>query len=295
MNLRHKQREFEPYWYIAPALIITLGVLIFPLIFATVLSLVRWDLIRPDLKLTFVGIGNYIKVLSSRAFRDAIQLTLFFTVALVTFELIIGFGIALMLQCRFWGRGVIRSLIILPMVITPVVAGLIFRSLLFNASFGLINYFLSLFGISAVSWLAGVGTVRFTVFISSLWLKLPFTTLILLSGLESLPMDIYEAAAIDGATPIQRFRLITLPLLKPTIFVAVIFRTIYSLRLFEIPWIIAGGGPGTSTQTLSILAYKQSMQFFRMGKGASTAMITLMITLIFVLGYIRMIRRDSLS
>ena len=296
MHFSHKNNRIqEPYWYLAPALIVTFGVLVFPLIYAGILSLLRWDLTRPDLGISFVGIHNYIRSILSKLFRESFLFTLFFAIALVTAELIIGFAVALMLQCKIWGRGVFRSLILLPMVITPVVAGLIFRSLLFNTTFGIINYFLSLLGISPLGWLASVGTARFCVFVTSLWIEMPFAILLLLAGLESLPVELYEAAAIDGATPKQSFWFITVPLIRPTIIVAVIFMTIFSLRLFDIPWIVTAGGPGTSTQTLSILAYKQSMLFFRMGTGASMAMIILLITAIFAIAYIKMIKREPIK
>ena len=292
LNFLGTRKNREPYWYIAPAFIITMGVLILPLTYAVVISFLRWNLTRPDLKIIWVGITNYIKNLSSPRFQDAAIVTLCYTVALVISQLIIGFGFALLLQCKFWGRGVIRSLIILPMVIAPVVAGLIFRSLFFNTSFGYINYFLSLLGIDPVYWLSEIWTARFAVFITSLWLGVPFTMLILLSGLESLPISIYEAAQIDGTTPIQSFFLITIPLLKRTILVATIFQTISSLRLFDVPWIVTAGGPGISNLTMSILAYKESMMLFRMGSGASQAMIILIITFIFAAGYINMMKED---
>jgi ABC-type sugar transport system permease subunit len=147
-------------------------------------------------------------------------------------------------------------------------------------------------GIDPVYWLSEVWTARFAVFITSLWLGVPFTMLILLSGLESLPISIYEAAQIDGTTPIQSFFLITIPLLKRTILVATIFQTISSLRLFDVPWIVTAGGPGISNLTMSILAYKESMMLFRMGSGASQAMIILIITFIFAAGYINMMKED---
>lgn len=292
MYILNKKRNYEPYWYIAPALIITIVVLVLPLIYAIVLSFFQWDLVRPDLGVIFVGINNYIKVITSDSFQNAFYVTLFFTTLLVIFELFFGMGIALLLQCQFWGRGIIRSLVFLPMMITPVVAGLVFKSILFNTNFGLVNYFLNLIGIEQIDWFIHTGTARFVILLTSLWCTMPMTVLILLAGLEALPMDIYEAASIDGASSIQKFRLITLPLMKQTVLVAIIFRTIFSLRIFDIPTIATAGGPGATTKTLSMLAHEQSTQFFRMGIGSSTAIIILIISIIFAIAYLRIIKID---
>lgn len=243
---------------------------------------------------SFVGFENFTHMLSSRNFQRAFSTTLNFSVVSVTAELIIGVLVALLLNQRFYGRTVLRAMMILPWALPTVVNATLWR-LIYNPEYGALNAALTQTGIIGgyQSWLGQPGTAMAALIVADVWKNFPLVTLIALAALQSVPSDIRAAAISDGANVWRRFRYVTLPYLIGPLMVALVLRTIEAFKVFDIIWIMTRGGPANSTRTLSILVYQEAFAFQRAGSGASLALIiTLCITVLAVL-YMQAIRRIS--
>ena len=284
------QKNF-PYLTLSPAIIILLMLTLFPVIYSVVLSFneLSIEVSQP----TFIGFRNYIQMLTDdKDFWNGLRLTITYTFLAVSIEFILGFIIASLLNQKIRFIKVFRLFLILPLVITPVVAGLTWR-ILYSPSFGLINYFLSLLNIGPKSWLSQPQTALFAVVFVDVWQWTPFMFLMLYAGLQSLPNEPYEAAFVDGASSIQILRHITLPLLKNIIVLAMIFRTIDAFLSFDIIFILTKGGPGTATQTLNMYSFYTGFNWFNLGYTAAISTIMLVI-LVFIVWLITRIARTSL-
>lgn len=224
----------------------------------------------------FVGLGNYVDVLGSSDFRDSALRTAVYTTFVVAMEFVAGLATALLFHTLGQRSRLLRTLFLYPLMIAPVVAGLLWRFLLID-NFGLVNELLSRFGIiddpADISWLSNPDIVLFSVSIPDIWLTTSFMTLVLFAGLQNIPDDIMEAARLDGAGPVQRLFRIILPLLRPVIAVAIIVRGIDAARAFDIIAIQTGGGPQSASETLSLLIYRTAIRFGE--PGAASAMGTL--------------------
>ena len=252
-----------------------------PFIYGVLVTLQDYSLLKPP---KWVGLTNYINVLRDPRFAHASLISLKYSVICVAFEIIIGFGVAIVLHYGINGqmaKSIVRTLMLVPMMVTPVVAGLSWR-IIYDPDAGILNYFLNLLGIhSNKAWLANAKTALYAVSAVDIWQWTPFIILITLAGLESLPVDIYEAAEVDGATWTQAFRYITIPLLSTTIFLALLIRTIDVLKFFDLILIMTNGGPGTVTETLNMYAYKTGFVYFRFGYASTIAFIyTLVVSLV---------------
>jgi multiple sugar transport system permease protein len=195
-------------------------------------------------------------------------------------QLLLGMGIALLLQRQVIARGLLRTALLLPMMTTPVVVGLIWR-FMYNPTQGILNYLLGQVGLPTPNWLGSLQTGFIAVMIADIWEWTPFMVLILLAALQTLPQEPFEAAAIDGASAWQAFLHITLPLLRPTIVVAVLIRAIDSFKTFDLVYVLTNGGPGTSTETLSFYTYKWGFKFFQMGYASALSFVMLIMVIIF--------------
>lgn len=273
---------------IAPTFVLILAVLVLPLAFSLYVSFHRWDLTVVPNVLHWVGTRNYANLLGSSETWNALSFTLLYTFASVIGELIIGFALALLLNRITLGRGIFLSLLILPMMMAPLVTGLVWR-LMLNPEYGPIN---QLLGIQGTLWVGDIYLARASVIIATIWQEAPFMMVLLLAGLRSLPKEPFEAALIDGANWWQTFRFITLPLMKPIIMVALLIRTIFELRAFDIIWILTNGGPAGVTDTLSLLNFRISFRHFAIGPGAALSWLMLVLTTLIVLWYIRILNRS---
>lgn len=188
------------------------------------------------------GALNYIRALTSSGFWEALATTVSYTVLAVAVEFSLGLGVALLLNTEFLGRSVVRSIAIVPLAVTPVVVGLVWR-VLYNTDYGVLNYYLHAVGLPTSKWIAGMSTALLSVVIVDIWQWTPFATLILLAGLQTVPVDILEASQIDGASSLQRFRFITLSFLKTPILVVFLFRSIDSFKVFDNIYALTMGGP----------------------------------------------------
>ncbi len=271
---------------VLPTTLLMLCVFGLPLLFSGMLSFQGW---APELGLfdgKFVGAANYEDLLTDPDFIGSISLTLTYTAITVTAELICGLGIALLLNIDLPYIAIFRTLLIVPMMITPVVAAFCWK-LLLDPDHGVINYWLG----QHIVWLGRPDTALFAVALVSVWQNAPYVAILLLAGLRSLPHEPVEAARIDGASVWQMFWHITLPLLRPYIVVALLLRTIFEFRAFDNIYVLTSGGPANATMTLSQFTYLASFVRFDLSLGAAASWLMLLMSMALCLVFISMVRR----
>jgi multiple sugar transport system permease protein len=274
----------------APALVYVLAVAVWPLVQGVDNSFYDYSLLRPA-KTAFIGLDNYRALWINEEARRSIVTTALFTLAAVTTEFLIGMGLALLLWRDSLFQRVCLALLLIPVTVTPVVVGLVFRALL-ASDYGMIGYYLAAWGLSHPRGLLGdPATALATLVGVDAWQWGPFMALILLAGLKSLPVDVLEAAEADGATPLQRFRLVILPMLLPAIFLALVLRTMDAFRVFDIVFATTNGGPADATNVLMIYAVKQGLEFFNIGFAAALANVMILCIAVFSVAFIALIRR----
>jgi ABC-type sugar transport system permease subunit len=286
-------------WMVAPAVIVLLAITIYPLIYNVWNSFHHVNYLFPPLG-GFAGFSNYAKLfnnpLSTLKFVPALENTLGFTVVSVTIEVLIGLAIALALNKRFRGRGIVRAAVFIPWAVPTVVSAELWRTM-FDPQQGFVNYVLTELHLplgGSYAWLDHTWTGWAALLIADAWRNTPFVAIILLAGLQVIPGDIYEAARIDGATAWQTFRRLTLPLLKPALTVALIFRTLSSFLIFDVVYIMEpGGGPGTSHQVLSLLNYQAFLTDFDFGFGGAVSVSMVIMALIIAGVYVRVFRTEQ--
>lgn len=262
---------------LAPATLFLVLLTLFPFVSTLGLSLTGYSLLNRGV-IHWVGLSNYLSLFGNQEFWQAVLTTLIFTVAVVAIEVVIGTGIATLLEQETRGRTFVRTIALLPMVITPVAATFTFR-LMFNSSIGVINYLLQVIHIAPQGWFATPGQALMSLVIVDVWQWTPFILLIVSGGLAVLPTEPFEAARVDGANRWQIFVNITLPMLRPYISVAMVLRLVDALKTFDIIYILTGGGPGITTETLNILAFKQGIQFLQMGVAAAISIVMLILSI----------------
>ncbi|MFN7132607.1 MAG: carbohydrate ABC transporter permease [Myxococcales bacterium] len=261
-------RRASPVPWIAPALLLLAAVAVYPILAACWMSLHRMFLVFREER--FVGLANYRFLLEDPRFAAALGNTLYFTVVAVAVELLLGLAVALLLDAAMRGRGLLRAAVLVPWAITTVVAAKMWAWLL-NPEYGLVNAALP--G-GERNWLGTPGLAMHAAILVDVWKTTPFMALLLLAGLQTIPPDLYRAAQVDGASRWQRFRRITLPLLKPAVLVAVLFRSLDAFRVFDAVYVLTDGGPANTTETLSIYAYKTLMRAGDFGYGSTLAVAT---------------------
>lgn len=254
--------------WIAPALLLLLAVAVYPVLAAVWMSLHRIILVFGEER--FVGLANFRFLVEDPRFWSAFGNTLYFTAVAVSVELILGLAIALLLDVSMRGRGLLRAAVLVPWAITTVVAAKLW-AWLFNPEYGLVSRLLP--G-QDVNWLGTPGLAMHAAILVDVWKTTPFMALLLLAGLQGIPLDVYRAARVDGASRWQIFRRITLPLLAPAIGVAVLFRALDAFRVFDAVYVLTDGGPANTTETLSIYAYKTLMRSGDFGYGSALSVAT---------------------
>lgn len=272
------------YPFIMPAAFVLLLVTVYPLIYVFYLSLHKRLLIF-DVS-TFVGLENYRFLLSDERFFTSLKNTVYFTVTSVTLELVLGMGVALVLASAIKGRGVMRAVVLVPWVIPTVVTAKMWEWL-YNADFGLLNYLLG----ADINWLGSTMWAMNAAVFMDVWKTTPFVALLLTAGLQVIPRELYHAARVDGAGPLYIFRHVTLPLLMPIIIVVLLFRTIDAFRVFDAIYVLTGGGPANSTETLSIYAYKVLFQTLQFGYGSTISMVVFLCVGAISVFYVRLLWR----
>lgn len=279
---------------LSPLLIFVVAVAIYPLFFSFRISLFDYRLTDPSQTQTFVGLKNYIRALTDTVVLDSLKATMIFVLGTVILELFVGLGLALLLSAETRIMGALRSFLIMPMAIPPLVVGLVWKAL-YNADFGVIPFYLKAIGINVGRGpLAELKTAMPAVILVDLWQWTPLLMVIFLAGLKSLPTEPYEAAVVDGASRWQSFWFITLPLLKPTILVALLLRTMQSFKVFDTIYATTSGGPGSTTTVLNFHIYTVGMRFFDMGYAAALANILLVVVAVLSVIYIMVLERQQL-
>jgi multiple sugar transport system permease protein len=263
----HLRRSYWPF--VIPAVAVVGSVIVFPWAFTIWMSLHEWTVGGAR---RFAGLSNYARLLSDERFASAVWNTLLYTVLAVILPLVLGTLAALAFNARFPLRGVLRGLFVMPMMATPVAIALVW-TMMFHPQLGVLNYLLSLIGIGPQAWVFHPATVIPSLVLVETWQWTPLVMLIVLGGLAAIPAEPYESAAIDGATALQRFRYITLPMIAPFLMVAVIIRTIDALKSFDIIYAITQGGPGTASETINLYLYSVAFAYYDVGYGSAIAVI----------------------
>jgi multiple sugar transport system permease protein len=273
----------------APALLYVLAVAVGPMVQGFLYSFDSYNLIRPASR-HFVGLDNYFALWRDPAARRALINTFVFTFGAVAIEFALGLGIALLLWRDDWFNRIALSLLLVPATVTPLAVGLVFKALL-SPEYGMLGYPFAEIGVSGPrGLLADPDRALATLVAIDAWEWTPLMALILLAGLKSLPTDILEAAAVDGARATQRFRLIVLPLLLPAAFLALILRMMDAFRVFDIIFVTTSGGPADATDTLMIYGVKQGLEFFNIGAASAVSTVIVVCILVMAAAFIAVIR-----
>jgi multiple sugar transport system permease protein len=275
----------------APAVLVLVGIMVFPSLFNIYMSLHQWfatSAAKPE----FIGLKNFAELyLRDENFLDSIWRTFYFTAFAVIVEMVLGLAIALLLNRKLKGHKIIRTLFMLPMMATPTAMALIWV-LMYNPTLGVLNFLLSLLGVPPQEWLSNLHLVIPALALVDIWQYTPFVTLILLAGLATIPVEPLESARIDGASPWQVVWHIILPLLRPTMMVAALFRVIDTLKTFDTIYVMTQGGPGRASQTINLFAFQTAFEYFHIGY-ASAVSLSLIALVFMVSGVLIRLRRQA--
>ncbi len=279
--------EKDKYRFLIPTVLVCALLVSFPFVYMLYTSTQYWIALRPER--SFAGLGNYRSVLLSTEFRQSLLTTVIFVISSVAGSIVLGFALALVLNEKFRGRNVIRALLTIPAIIPPAAAGFTWKFLL-NRDVGLIGgFFLPLLGVKR-ALLGDPGWALFSVILADVWCQTPLMFLILLAGLQAIPMELFDAARIDGAGFGQVLVRIIIPLLKRVLGLAVIIRFIFAFTTFDVIFTMTGGGPGIATQTLPLLGWKTGFLYYDLGQAAALAVVMLLITVFFSSTLVRMVK-----
>lgn len=281
------------WWLVTPAVGTILLVALFPLAWTLWESVHLHDLRMPWLGRPFIGTGNYAEALGDPRFWSALGHTGFFTAISVTIELGVGLVLALAMNRATRGRTLVRAAVLVPWAIPTVVSALLWR-FMFDDQAGIVNAVLGRIGLThePIVWFIRPDLAWVPVIVSDVWKTTPFVALLLLAGLQNIDAGLYEAARIDGASAWQQFRHVTLPLLKPALLVALVFRTLDSFRVFDLIYVLTGGGPGTSTEPIALYTFNSLLQNLRFGYGSALSVITFAVSFVLAAAYLRLLGRD---
>jgi multiple sugar transport system permease protein len=275
-----------------PLLIVMVAIIGWPLVDTVRLSFTDAKLVGTEG--SFVGLDNYVKILAGSNFQRTLVTTFWFAVLSVSAEMVIGVLAALLLNQQFYGRSILRALMILPWALPTVVNATLWR-LIYNPEYGALNAMLMQFGLIDAyrSWLGEPGTALASLIVADCWKNFPLVALIALAALQAVPRDITAASMVDGAGAWSRFRFVIMPYLAGPLMVALVLRTIEAFKVFDIIWVMTRGGPANSTRTLSILVYQEAFSFQRAGSGASLALIVTLLVTVLAVAYAALIRKSA--
>jgi multiple sugar transport system permease protein len=283
------------FFFLIPSLIFVSVFTLYPIFESFRLSFYRLILTLPWLGQKMVGWENYIDLWTDPVALQALQTTLIFVAVTVPSELLLGLGMALVMNEAFRGRGLLRAIVLIPWAIPTVVSSQMWR-FIFNDRYGLFNFVL--FGGDTERYLAPLAHPHFAllaIMAAEVWKTAPFAALIMLAGLQTISEELYEAASIDGATAWQKFRHVTLPLIRPALLLALLFRTIDALRVFDLVFVMTQGGPADATNVLQFYGYKKTFAEGMVGYGSSIAVTVFLISLILALAYLRALKSSRLE
>jgi multiple sugar transport system permease protein len=288
-----RRRAAAPYLYIAPALLFIVALLLYPILYNlrnSVIDLNIATFLGGNAK--FVGLDNYTKLISDDAFMHSVGVSLVFTVACIILQFSLGLALALFFLRDFPGAYVLRALLVLGWLLPGVVTGNLFRWLL-DGDTGFVPWFTHAIGLGSHAWLIDPHSALWAAVATNVWVGIPFNMILLLPGLQAISTELYEAAAIDGAGGWQKFRYITIPLLKPVALSVVMLGIIYTFKVFDIIFVLTGGGPVDATTVLPMFIYNVSLKFFRFGEGAAASTMLLLAMLAVAAVYLRLVSKEE--
>ncbi|GAB4513578.1 MAG: sugar ABC transporter permease [Anaerolineae bacterium] len=291
-GFRLTKRQFG-FLLVLPSFLIVFVTLVYPLAYSIYITFHDMNLTRAALGPEFVGLKNYDEVLHNREFWQAFLRTSYFVFYDIFLGMPLGLAIALLLNQNFRGRGLVRALILLPYVLPGTVNGLLWKWI-YDADYGSLNALLNQLGLieEYIPWLARPTLALHMLILANIWQGTPFAILLYLAGLQTIPRDLYEAATVDGASAWQSFRNITLPLLTPITLVMAVLKTIATFKIFDIVYVLTGGGPANSTQVVSYYIFNNSFKFLDIGTGAAMSYILTLIILVLVFIYYRLLSTE---
>lgn len=287
MNKNLSEQRFGLF-LILPSFLILGSVALYPIFRNLVLSFMEQG--------KFIGINNFLLLFQDERFRSAILNTALFCLISVSLELILGLIFALVLHQKFFGRGIARAVSFLPWALPTAVMAVAWKWI-FNDTYGVFNDILLKLHIikEPLAWLGRPGLAFFCIILAEVWKCTPFVTIILLAGLQSIPSELYEAISVDGAKSWQKFKLITLPLLKPMLLVVLIFRSIQALGVFDSIWVLTGGGPASSTEPISLYIYDTVFRYLKFNYASAMVSLSFVFSLFFALMIYLTLRRRQIE
>ena len=282
----------EPYLYLLPSLLILVVFLLFPLVWNIYVSVHNVSILTILKDWEFVGLKNFIDLLTEPKFYESLKLTLFFAGGSVLAQFTIGLVLSILLNQKIQGTNIFRMLLIIPWSVSTVITAFSFK-FMYDDNFGILNYLLKQVGLDSVGWLSDPNIAIWSIVLTNIWYGTPFTILFLTAGLQSINPLLYEAALIDGATKIKRFFFITIPLLRQFMVTNLILITVWSINFFDLQLIMTGGGPLFSTTTISLYMYRQAFEFGSFSGGATIGIFLIIMNLLLTLTYIKIFNRRS--
>ncbi len=282
-----------PYISILPVALVIALFAIYPIIYAIRMSFYQYLLTRPNAH-PFVGLGNFIDVVTSYYFKNSIQITAIYSVAVVIGVIIYGLGVALLMNTKVRLSTPLKIVILLPWALPAVVSGLLWKWIL-NADFGILNGILYSIGLidSYIPFLANPTQAKMALIMAHIWKEGPLVAIFFLAGLQLIPDELYEAARIDGGGGWRIFRLVTLPLLRPIFLIVIVYETMTAILTFDTIYVMTGGGPANSTALISWFAYAEIFKALNLGRGIALAIIIALITLVLIILYLRVLRTEE--
>jgi ABC-type sugar transport system permease subunit len=283
-----RQQRRDRLIFLVPSMTVLAVLLVYPLAYSLGLSFYNYYLPVP--RTTFIGLDNFRFILADDAFWEALGVTARFTGAAVAIEVVLGIAVALLLDARIPCRRFVNTVVLLPMAITPAVAGLLMRWM-FESNWGLVNYFLGLVGVRGPGWTGDPAWALWSIIFADVWQNTPFVILVVYAGLQSVPVEPLEAAMVDGASRAQTLAHVVFPFLRPLVLFVLIIRSMDAFRIFDQVFVMTGGGPGTTTQTITFYNYVMAFRQLRMGRASALGVITLLILSLVIGAWIYLLYR----
>ncbi len=289
-NININDRRYG-YLLAAPTVLIVLLIILFPITFALISSFFDYTLINKSFN-NFIGLDNYVNSINDEQLFNSISVTFFFVVLVVLFEFLLGFFIAILLNSIERFKSIYYFILLLPLLINPIVVGLIWRMFL-HPQLGILNYLLSLISISPINWLGDPKMAFVTIIFVDIWHQVSFMIILLLAGLSAIPKEPYEAARSDGAGILDCFIHITLPYMRPVIIVTILIRLIFAVKTYDLIYIMTKGGPGDATDLISYYIYRSAFISLNLGEAAAMSTILLFIIVILTLPLFKYMNRSD--
>jgi len=279
-------------FFLLPAVVMLFVTTIYPMLYAGWLSFRNYDLAKPFIPRIYVGTANYAEVLTSQPFFHALVTTFKLMAMTLSVQLVLGVGMALLVIQKLPGMALARTLLLIPMMISPVIVGLVWLFLYFP-ELGYLNYFIGLVGFEPVPWITSTKWALTAIAIADIWQWTPFIMMGTAAALQSLPAEPFEAARIDGNSRLDVFLHVTLPQLKPVLISLLFLRAIDAFKIYDIIFVLTKGGPADSTEVISLYIYRQSFTFWRMGVGAAASFVSLVIIVVLITLFFRSMQRSQ--